>query len=245
MNGRVALVTGGSRGIGKAIARRLNDLDYRVAINYNRTVPDEKFDLAVEADLADAAQARGLVATVERDLGPVEILVNNAGKLIRGDLFDMNQDEFEAMRKVNVDGLTAVTRAAAAGMKERRWGRIVNLTSIAAHGTAFPGTTFYAATKAAVSLLTKRFAYDLGPFGITVNAIAPGFIMTDMVTDGKSSNEVQEIENRMAQKAMVGRVSQPEDIANAVAFVVSDGAGFVTAQVITVDGGRMDYTGHP
>ena len=243
--GRVALVTGGSRGIGKAIAKTLTQRGYRVAINYNRTQPSESFALAVKCDIADPAQAKSLVGEVESKLGPVEVLVNNAGKLVLGDLFDMNQDEFEAMRKINVDGLSSVTRAAAEGMKARKWGRIVNISSIAAHATSVPGTTFYAATKAAVNLLTRRFAYELGPFGITVNAIAPGFIMTDMVTDGRTPAQVDEIRERMASNAMMRRIGKPEDIAHAVAFVVSDEASFLTAQVLTVDGGRMDYIIHP
>ena len=243
--GRVALVTGGSRGIGKAIAKTLTQRGYRVAINYNRTEPSESFALAVQCDISDPAQAKSLVGEVESKLGPVEVLVNNAGKLVLGDLFDIKQDEFEAMRKINVDGLSSITRAAAEGMKARTWGRIVNISSIAAHATSVPGTTFYAATKAAVNLLTRRFAYELGPFGITVNAIAPGFIMTDMVTDGRTPTQVDEIRERMASNAMMRRIGKPEDIAHAVAFVVSDEASFLTAQVLTVDGGRMDYIIHP
>lgn len=244
MPGRVALVTGGSRGIGRGIAERLKRDGYQVAICYRQSRGDVEADLAVQADLADRTQAAGVVATVESTLGPVEILINNAGVLNRGDLFDMNTDEFEAMRKVNVDGLVAVTRAAAAGMKARGWGRIVNLTSIAAHGTAFAGTTFYAATKAAVGVLTRRFAYELGPHGVTVNAIAPGFIMTDMVTSGKTAAEVEDIRQRMSDRAMTRRVGTPEDIAHAAAFLVSDQATFITAQTLTVDGGRMDYITH-
>src|SRR5712671_1133602 len=124
-------------------------------------------------------------------------------------------------------------------MQERRYGRIINLTSIAAHGTAMAGTTFYAATKAAVSVLTRRFAMDLGPHGITVNAVAPGFILTDMVTPGRNSADIAKV----AEKAMVKRVGQPEDIAHAVAFLCAPESGFITAQILTVDGGRMDYIG--
>jgi 3-oxoacyl-[acyl-carrier protein] reductase len=242
---RVALVTGGSRGIGRAIAERLQADGYRVAISYKQTRGTLEVLLAVQADIADREQVKRLVAKVEADLGPVEILVNNAGVLNRGDLFDMNTAEFEAMRQVNVDGLVAMTRAVAPGMMERRFGRIVNMSSIAAHGTAFAGTTFYAATKAAVITLTRRFAFDLGPHGITVNAIAPGFIMTDMVTQGKSEAEVQAVVERMSDRAMTRRIGTPEDIANGVAFLVSDAAGFVTAQTLTIDGGRMDYISHP
>lgn len=242
---RVALVTGGSRGIGRAIAERLVRDGYRVAIGFRSTPPDLEGVTAIAADLAIPEQGARLVSETERRLGPVEILVNNAGVLVRGDILDMNPAEFEAMRKVNVDGLVAVTRAALPGMKERGWGRIVNLTSIAAHGTAFAGTTFYAMTKAAVTLLTRRLAYEFGPHGITVNAIAPGFIWTDMVKQGKSALELREIEEKMSARAMVRRVGTPEDIAHAAAFLVSEGAGFVTAQVLTVDGGRMDYIAHP
>ena len=242
---RVALVTGGSRGIGRAIAERLQADGYRVAISYKQTRGTLDVPLAVQADLADREQVKQLVAKVESDLGPVEILVNNAGVLNRGDLFDMNTAEFEAMRQVNVDGLVAMTRAVAPRMMDRRFGRIVNMSSIAAHGTAFAGTTFYAATKAAVITLTRRFAFDLGPHGITVNAIAPGFIMTDMVTQGKTEAEVQAVVAKMSDRAMTRRIGTPEDIANGVAFLVSDAAGFVTAQTLTIDGGRMDYISHP
>ena len=123
-------------------------------------------------------------------------------------------------------------------------GRIVNLTSIAGHGTGMAGTTFYAATKAAVSVLTRRFAMELGPHGITVNAVAPGFIVTEMVTEGRTPEEVQAQCERIAAKAMVQRVGKPEDIAAAVAFLAAPESGFITAQVLTVDGGRMDYIGH-
>ena len=126
-------------------------------------------------------------------------------------------------------------------MKERKFGRIVNVVSVAALGTAMAGTTFYAATKAAVVVLTRRFALELGPHGVTVNAIAPGFVLTDMAAAGRTEADFAVI----AAKSMVRRVGRPEDITHAVAFLVSPESGFVTAQVLTVDGGRMDYIGHP
>jgi 3-oxoacyl-[acyl-carrier protein] reductase len=107
------------------------------------------------------------------------------------------------------------------------------------------GTTFYAATKAAVSVLTRRFAMELGPDGITVNAVAPGFIETDMVAQGRTPAEIASITEQIAAKAMVRHIGKPEDIAHAVAFLVSPDSGFITGQVLTVDGGRMDYIGHP
>jgi 3-oxoacyl-[acyl-carrier protein] reductase len=201
--------------------------------------------LAVAADVADAAQVRSMIERVASELGPVDILINNAGLMRRGDLSDFDFSLMEEMRHTNVDGLVGVTRAVVDGMKQRRFGRIVNLTSIAAHGTAMAGTTFYAATKAAVIVLTRRFALELGPYGITVNAIAPGFILTDMVSQGQSAEEAGALTESIASKAMVRRVGRPEDIAHAAAFLVSPESGFITAQVLTVDGGRTDYIGHP
>jgi NAD(P)-dependent dehydrogenase (short-subunit alcohol dehydrogenase family) len=249
LEGKTALVTGASRGIGRAIALRLARDGATVGINYRTRAPEAEAlaaeiggrGMALQADVADAAQVR---AMVER-LGPVDILVNNAGMVFRGDLGDFDYSLMDRMRRTNVDGLVNVTRAVVDSMKKRRFGRIVNLTSIAAMGTTMPGTTFYAATKAAVSVLTRRFAMELGPFGITVNAVAPGFILTDMVHDGRPDEQFRAVVDSMATRTMVRRAGHPEDIANAVAFLVSPDSGFLTAQILTVDGGRMDYIGHP
>ena len=249
-------MTGASRGIGRAIALRLASDGSAVGINYReRGVAAESLAaeirgaggraLPAAADIGDARAVRAMIEKLERELGPVEILVNNAGVFRRGDLSDFDYSEMEGMRRTNVDGLVNVTRAVVPGMQARKFGRIVNLTSIAAHGTAMAGTTFYAATKAAVSVLTRRFAMELGPHGITVNAVAPGFIVTEMVTEGHSPEDLASLTERLAAKAMVRRVGSPDDIAHAVAFLVSADSGFITGQVLTVDGGRMDFIGHP
>jgi NAD(P)-dependent dehydrogenase (short-subunit alcohol dehydrogenase family) len=148
------------------------------------------------------------------------------------------------MRAVNVDGVIHATRAVMAGMRARGYGRIVNIASIAGIGTALPGNAFYGATKAAVILLTRRFAMELGPQGITVNAVAPGFVRTDMTQRGRGANDWDAVEKELAARAMTGRIGEPDDIANAVAFLAAPESGWITAQVLTVDGGRMDYTGH-
>ena len=129
-------------------------------------------------------------------------------------------------------------------MQERGYGRIANIASNAAIGTALPGTTFYAATKAKVLILTRRFAMELGCRGVTVNAVALGWIVTEMARAGRSEEEFQVRVRSMIERTMVGRTGRPEDIANAVAFLASPESEFLTAQVITVDGGRMHYIGH-
>jgi len=248
----VAIVTGASRGIGRATALRLGMDGVAVAVNYreNELAATETADLivrsggraiAVRGDVGDPACGPRMVEEVASRLGPVTILVNNAGVLKRGDLGDFDFTQMEPMRRINVDGLVHMTRAVLPGMQAAAYGRIVNLASIAAFGTAMAGTTFYAATKAAVIVLTERFAMELGPRGITVNAVAPGFIATDMVFSGRSQEEGEELLRTMANKAMVRRAGTPEDIADVVAFLAGERAGFITGQVMAVDGGRMDY----
>jgi NAD(P)-dependent dehydrogenase (short-subunit alcohol dehydrogenase family) len=256
LDGKTALVTGASRGLGRAIALRLARDGAAVCVNYRERAAEAQTlvaelramgrkAIAVQADIAVRGAAKAMAERAGNELGPVDILINNAGVFRKGDLGDFDFSQMEGMRQTNVDGLVHATRAVVDGMKARGFGRIVNLTSVAALGTAMAGTTFYAATKAAVIVLTRRFAMDLGPHGITVNAIAPGFIITEMATAGRSEEEMARVNAAIAAKAMTGRVGRPEDIANAAAFLCSPDSGFVTAQVLTVDGGRMDYTGHP
>ncbi len=254
--GQTALVTGASRGLGRAIARCLGREGAAVCVNYvaraseAEAVVDEiraadGHAIAVRADIGDPAQVQHMIDRVAGELGPVSVLVNNAGVAFRATLESFDPAAMERMRRTNVDGLIHVTRAVVPGMRERRYGRIVNITSIASHGTTLPGNAFYSATKAAVSVLTRRFAMELGPHGITVNAVAPGFILTDMVKEGRTEQEYRDVVKKISERSMVGRPGEPEDIARAVAFLAAPESGFITAQVLTVDGGRMDYIGHP
>ena len=225
-----------------------------VAINYSSRKDDAEslaeeirsaghHAMIVQCDVADEKAVRTMIQSVLSELGPVDILVNNAAILHRGDLQEFDQ-AYDEMQRVNVGGIINTVSAVVDSMKQRHFGRIVNLTSIAANGTALPGTTFYAATKAAVILLTRRFALDLGSHGITVNAVAPGFIQTDMTTNGLASQGLNSLLDKVIAATIVGRVGRPEDIAHAVAFLASPESGFITAQTLTVDGGRTDYVGH-
>jgi len=256
VDGQTALVTGASRGLGRAIARRLARDGAAVCVSYvaRASEADAVVEeiraaggraIAMRADVGDPSQVQRMVDRTAEELGPVSVLVNNAGVTYRATLETFDPAAMERLRRTNVDGLIHVTRAVVPGMKRRGYGRIVNISSIAGHGTALPGNTFYAATKAAVSVLTRRFAMELGPHGITVNAVAPGFIRTEMVQEGRTEQEYQRIVEGVSARSMVGRAGDPEDVAHAVAFLAAQDSGFITAQVLTVDGGRMDYTGHP
>jgi len=252
---QVALVTGGARGIGRATARLLAQHGAAVCVNYAahaQAAEDVVAEItraggraiAVAADVADAAAVEAMVARTEKELGALTILINNAGVSWRGTLDDYDAEQVARMRRINVEGLIYATRAVAAGMRQRRYGRIVNVSSVAALGTALPGNAFYAATKAEVAILTSRFAMELGADAITVNAVAPGFVHTDLTQGGRGAGDWQATEQRFAAKAMMGRIGKPEDIANAIAFLASPESGWITAQMLTVDGGRMDYIGH-
>src|SRR6516164_9516854 len=197
---QVAVVTGGARGIGRATARLLAQRGSAVCVNH-----------AVHADAAEALVAEivasgrraiavaAVFARTEAELGPVTILVNNAGVSWQGTLDTYDPEQVARMRQVNVDGLIHATRAVIRSMRAQRYGRIVNVASIAGIGTALSGNAFYAATKAEVLILTRRFALELGQHGITVNAVAPGFVRTELTQRGRGAADWPGTEQRFAQ----------------------------------------------
>ena len=242
MNGKTALVTGGSRGIGRAIALKLASMGANVAILYagnaeaaEKTAADIAAQgvrsLAVQCDVSDFEQVTAAVARVKEALGPVDILVNNAG-ITRDKLaLRMSPEDFDRVLAVNLNGAFHTIRALYADFMRRRSGRIINIASIAGvMGNA--GQANYAASKAGVIGLTKSIARELAPRGITCNAIAPGFIETDMTA---AMN--QDAFEAMRKTIPLGRVGQPKDVAELAAFLAGDAAGYITGAVIHVDGG--------
>jgi 3-oxoacyl-[acyl-carrier protein] reductase len=256
LEGKVALITGASRGLGRAMAIRFAQEGAAVAINYckNQDAAEEVRKIivsaggkgtAVQADVAKSDQVQRMVETVLKMYGSIDILVNNAGIVVTAPtLMEASWQDLDRMIDVNLRGVVYCVQAVAKGMMERRYGRIINLSSIAAMGTSFVGTTGYAATKAAVMSLTKRLALELGPHNITVNAIAPGFIKTEMALSNGDVPRTRSDLETIARKTMLGRLGEPEDIAHTALFLASGESCFMTAQILTVDGGRIDFLSH-
>jgi 3-oxoacyl-[acyl-carrier protein] reductase len=237
LDDRVALVTGGSRGIGAAVARELAAAGARVAVNYRasagvaKEVADEIGGIAIEGDVADPEQVSGLVARVEEELGELDCLVNNAGVTRDGLIARMTDEDWDAVLDANLRGTFNTCRAVSRKMLRRRAGSIVNLTSVVGiHGN--PGQANYAASKAGIIGLTKALGRELGTRGVRVNAVAPGYIdteLTDVLPD--------DVRAAILGNTPLGRLGEPEDVARAVRFLCSDEAAFVTGAVLLVDGG--------
>lgn len=243
---RVAIVTGAARGIGAAIARRLAedghdvaavDLDTAACADTVAAVEGAgRRGLAVAADVSDEAAVAAAVARVEADIGAPTVLVNNAGILRDRTLAKMTLDDWTSVIDVNLRSVFLMCRAVAPHMRAARWGRIVNLSSIAALGAL--GEANYAAAKAGVQGLTRTLAIELGRYGVTVNAVAPGFVVTDMTRAVAARMGVgfDAMVEEMLATIHVGRPGLPDDIAHAVAYFADPRSSFVTGQVLYVAG---------
>jgi 3-oxoacyl-[acyl-carrier protein] reductase len=247
--GRVAIVTGAARGIGAAVAKRLAADGMAVAVldlkeadgagTVEAITSVGGRAIVVGADVSQADQVAAGVDRVAAELGPPSVLVNNAGVIRDNMLFKMTEDDWDTVLGVHLRGAFLMTRAAQKHMVDQRFGRIINLSSSSALGNR--GQANYSTAKAGMQGFTKTLAIELGQFGITANAIAPGFIVTDMTaaTAARIGMDFAEFQKAAATQIPVRRVGQPEDIANLASFLASDGAGFVSGQVIYAAGGPL------
>jgi 3-oxoacyl-[acyl-carrier protein] reductase len=237
LDGKVALVTGGSRGIGAAISRELARAGAKVAVNYRGgqeaadAVAGEIGGVSMKADVSSAEEAHALVERIEEELGEIDALVNNAGVTRDTLIARMSDDDWEAVIDTNLRGAFNTSRAVSRKMMRRRSGSIVNLSSVVGM-RGNPGQANYAASKAGIIGLTKALARELGSRGVRVNAIAPGYISTEL-TDVLT----EEQRGLILGNTPLGRLGEPEDVAVAVRFLCSDEAAFITGEVLLVDGG--------
>ena len=246
---RAAIVTGAARGIGAATAKRLATDGMAVAVlDLDAGACAETVDaitaaggraVAVGADVSDASQVEAAVGKVAAELGPPVVLVNNAGIIRDNLLFKMSEDDWDMVLGVHLRGAFLMSRAVQKFMVDQRFGRIVNLSSSSALGNR--GQVNYSAAKAGMQGFTKTLAIELGQFGVTANAVAPGFIATDMTaaTAARVGMSFEDFQAAAASRIPVRRVGQPDDIAHLISFLVSEGAGFVSGQVIYVAGGPL------
>jgi len=239
--GRVAIVTGGTRGIGEAISRRLSDLGMTVVANYAgneekaKAFEDKTGIRTYKWDVGDFNACQDGCARVAAEVGPVDVLVNNAGITRDGTLLKMTYEMWDEVMRINLGGCFNMAKAVFPGMRERGWGRIVNIGSINGQGGQY-GQVNYAAAKSGIHGFTKALAQEGAKFGVTVNALAPGYIDTDMV-----AAVPDDVLAKIVAKIPVGRLGQADEIARGVAFLCGEDAGFVTGSTLSINGGQHMY----
>ena len=239
--GRVALVTGGTRGIGEAICTKLKLKGYTVVANYGsndqaaEAFTERTSIPAIKFDVSDFDATKTAIEQIEQDFGPVEILVNNAGITRDGTLHRMDFEQWNAVIQTNLSSCFNTCRAVIEGMRQRGFGRIVNIGSINGQAGQY-GQVNYAAAKSGIHGFTKALAQENAAKGITVNAVAPGYVDTDMVRAVPA-----EVLEKIIATIPAGRLGKPEDIAHTVEFLVSDNAEFITGSTLSVNGGQHMY----
>jgi acetoacetyl-CoA reductase len=238
---RVAIVTGGTRGIGAAISRELHAMGMTVVANYaGNAQKAQAFEAetgihAYQWDVGDFAACQEGCGRVEREIGPVDVLVNNAGITRDGTLLKMTYEMWDEVMRVNLGGCFNMAKATFGGMRDRGWGRIVNIGSINGQGGQY-GQVNYAAAKSGIHGFTKALAQEGAKFGVTVNALAPGYIDTDMV-----AAVPEDVLAKIVAKVPVGRLGHAEEIARGVGFLCAEDAGFITGSTLSINGGQHMY----
>lgn len=231
---KTAVVTGGASGIGRAVAERLRSDGFRVAV-LDLAVTDDGFGYG--ADVTDRAQVDAAIAAIRKAFGPILVLVNAAGVEGFAKFSEMSFEQWSKVIDVNLRGVFHTVQAVLPDMVEAKWGRIVNISSSSTH-SGQPFMAHYVAAKSAVNGLTKSLALEYGPVGITVNAVPPGFVDTPMLRSAERRHLLGGTVEDHIQRTPVRRVGKPEDIAAACAFFVSEEAGYITGQILGVNGGR-------
>jgi len=238
---RVAIVTGGTRGIGAAISRELHAMGMTVVANYAgnaqkaQAFESETGIRAYQGDVGDFAACQDGCARVAQEIGPVDVLVNNAGITRDGTLLKMTYEMWDEVMRVNLGGCFNMAKATFAGMRDRGWGRIVNIGSINGQGGQY-GQVNYAAAKSGIHGFTKALAQEGAKFGVTVNALAPGYIDTDMV-----AAVPEDVLAKIVAKVPVGRLGHAQEIARGVGFLCAEDAGFITGSTLSLNGGQHMY----
>ena len=249
---KIAIVTGASRSIGRGIALALAKEGCAVVVNYSKSqgeaeeVVKEILELggealAVQCDVSKRQDVERMFTRAIETYGKVDILVNNAGVAKGGSILETTDEVWDLHMAINLKGVFLCTQVAARHMVERKYGKIVNISSNSGFGIAMDGETSYAVSKAGVIQLTKSTSYELGPYGINVNCVAPGAVDTVMLRGNRTEEAYEEKLRGRRDRASLGIVGKPEDIANAVLFFASDKSHYITGKTLLVDGGRRDF----
>jgi len=255
LSNRVALITGSSRGIGRATALAFAKEGADVVVNYSsRSDRAEEVvsqirqmgrkAMAIKADVADRDAVDRMVETAIGEFGRIDILMNNAGAIRRAEFLDTSPEDWDIQIRTNLGGAFNCTQAVAKYMVKRKYGKIISTSSVMGLGINVTRLIGYAVSKAAIINFTKMVALELGKWGINVNCIAPGVILTEFTYEGRTEEEVQAHIKRQKQNSELGLIGKPEDIANAAVFLASDESAFVTGQVMVVDGGNTSFLSH-
>ena len=248
VSGKTVVITGGTRGIGRAIAEKFFSTGNKVIVLYNSSDQEaekmkERGFYVLKCDVSNREQVLDAAKKVSEITKNVDVLVNNAGIWYLMSFEEFDDEKYRRMLEINLYGTIYVTHAFLPLMKEKG-GVIINMASNAGLGTSAWGNTFYSITKAGIIILTRRLAYELGKYNIRVNALAPGWVETDMTIGGKTEEEIEKLRQWFRERTMLHTTGKPEDIANIVYFLASEEARYITGQVIVADGGRIDYLTH-
>lgn len=251
LKNKVAIITGGSRGIGRAVSSMFARQGAAVVVNFRENsnaasqVVEEIHEaggraIPFQADVSDKSSVSAMVKKTISQFGQIDILINNAGILLHGTALTTLDKDLDQQIATNLKGIFHCVQAVAPHMMKHGYGKIVNVSSVAALAPMLgDDTAAYATTKAAVNVLTKRLAFELSPHGINVNSVAPGFILTDMTGQGERK-VMEKMFARTREKTLLKRMGEPEDIAHVILFLSTDEASFITGQILMVDGGRTD-----